>query len=118
MASSCTGNGATKKIAFKKGATCWKYKGTATEFVGKFSRGQNITVQMTGVAEYLGDNGQTTSAMEPRNVTVVGPRGFSADDLDGTGVVKFKAPANGTYTFSFFPCAMQGGMGDVAICAE
>ena len=45
-ASSCNGNGATKKIRFEKGAVCWTYRGKAVYFEGRFSRGQTVAVKM------------------------------------------------------------------------
>lgn len=117
-ASSCNGNGTTKKIAFAKGAACWTYTGTASYFTGRFSRGQVVTVRMSGVAEFMGENGQVVSSVEPREPFATGPREFYAGDLVEAGVLRFKGPATGRYEISFSPCAMQGGMGDVTVCAK
>ena len=119
IASSCNGNGATKKIRFEKGSECWKYHGTAVTFVGKFSRGQKVAVKMSGVLEELGANGQTTSSIEARDPYVTGPGEFYAGgNFEESGILRFLVPKNGTYTITFSPCAMQGNMGDVLICAK
>lgn len=119
IASSCNGNGVTKKIRFEKGDLCWKYHGTAVDFVGKFSRGQKVAVKMSGVLDELGANGQTTSSIEARDPYVTGPGEFYAGgNFEEPGILRFIVPKNGTYTITFSPCAMQGNMGDVVICAK
>src|SRR3974390_2632814 len=53
---SCVGNSSgsaclyatVERIRFSKGAECWYYAGKATHFVGNFSRGQRVTVEMKG----------------------------------------------------------------------
>ncbi len=110
----------TKNINFAKGAVCWTYRGKATEFVGRFSRGQTVSVTMTGEATYMGANGKITRRIEPRSVSVSGPRNFfdGESGVVAQGAFQFTVPTTGKYSFSFTPCFMWGGVGDVSICAQ
>ena len=110
----------TKKIAFSKGSVCWNYHGDATEFVGRFSQGQVVSVSMSGEAFYMGDNGQIMSMILPRSIVVQGPDNFIAveDSNAPQGTFELVLPQSGAYTISFSPCSMWGGVGDVMICAE
>jgi len=47
QASACR-DPATQKIVFAKGASCWSYRGNATHFVGRFAKGQVLSVGMRG----------------------------------------------------------------------
>jgi hypothetical protein len=98
---------------------CWTYRGAATTFVGDFSNGQRITAQMTGEAsDYDPRSGAVATVTQPRDPNVEGPGGFFFGAAEGPGVLTFIAPANGTYRFSFSPCAMWGAPGAVRICAK
>jgi len=101
------------------GQTCWTYQGDATTFVGDFSHGRTITAQMSGeVADYDPRSGEAVTATRPRDPNVEGPGGFYFGDAEAPGTLTFVAPANGTYRFSFSPCAMWHGQGTVRICTK
>ena len=101
------------------GQTCWSYRGAATTFVGDFSHGQTISAEMTGQsAEADPRSGRITTLWSPRDPNVEGPGGFFFGNAEAPGSLTFVAPANGTYRFSFSPCAMWGGRGVVKICAR
>lgn len=101
------------------GQTCWTYRGAATAFVGDFSHGQTITAEMVGQsAEYDPRTGRATTSWRPRDPNVEGPGGFFFADAEAPGALTFVAPTNGTYRFSFSPCAMWGAPGVVRICAR
>jgi hypothetical protein len=106
-------------VKFPHGGSCWTYRGLATTFVGKFSNGQTISVEMTGEsAEYDPRTGQAATSWRPRDPNVEGPGGYFFGDAQAPGALSFVAPANGTYRFSFSPCAMWGAPGVVKICAR
>jgi hypothetical protein len=106
-------------IKMSGGQSCWTYRGAATTFVGDYSHGQRISVQMTGEStEYDPRTGQAATAWRPRDPNVEGPGGFFFGDAQAPGALTFVAPANGTYRFSFSPCAMWGAPGAVKICAK
>jgi hypothetical protein len=101
------------------GQVCWSYRGDATIFVGKFGVGQAITTQMIGEAsDYDPRSGSIATVTRPRDPNVEGPGGFFFGDAEAPGLLTFFTPANGTYRFSFSPCAMWGAQGAVRICAR
>ncbi len=101
------------------GQTCWTYRGAATTFVGDFSNGQTIAAHMIGkAADYDPRTGQVATVWRPRDPNVEGPGGIFFGDAEAPGTLTFRAPANGTYRFSFSPCAMWGAPGAVRICAR
>ncbi|MGO9418752.1 hypothetical protein [Roseiarcus sp.] len=107
------------RIKTPPGQTCWTYRGAATTFVGDFAHGQTIFAQMTGQsAEMDPRSGQVVTSWSPRDPNVEGPGGFFSGNAQAPGSLTFIAPANGTYRFSFSPCAMWGGQGVVKICAK
>ena len=107
------------RIKMPAGQKCWTYRGAATAFVGDFSHGQTISAQMTGEqAEYDPRSGEVATAWRPRDPNVEGPGGFFFGDAEAPGALTFVVPANGTYRFSFSPCAMWGAPGAVRICAK
>ncbi len=106
-------------IKMSAGLRCWTYRGAATTFLGDFSHGQMISAQMTGEqAEYDPRSGEVVTSWRPRDPNVEGPGGFFFGDAQAPGALTFVAPANGTYRFSFSPCAMWGAPGAVKICAK
>ena len=106
-------------IRMTGGQTCWTYRGQATTFVGDFSHGQRISAEMTGeAADYDPRTGKVSTSWRPRDPNVEGPGGFYDGDAEAPGALTFVAPANGTYRFSFSPCAMWGAPGAVRICAK
>lgn len=106
-------------IKMPAGQKCWAYRGVATAFVGDFSHGQTISALMSGEqAEYDPRSGQVATATRPRDPNVEGPGGFFFGDAEAPGALTFVAPANGTYRFSFSPCAMWHAPGTVKICAK
>ena len=107
------------RIHRAEGQACWTYRGAATTFVGDFSHGQRIAVQMMGRAsEYDPRSGRVASFWRPRDPNVEGPGGFFFGAPQEPGSLAFVAPANGAYRFSFSPCAMWGAPGVVKICAR
>jgi hypothetical protein len=107
------------QIRFTGRQACWTYRGAATLFIGKFSSGQAISAQMSGVAtDYDPRSGGVATVSRPRDPNVEGPGGYFNGVPDGPGVMTFVAPATGTYRFSFSPCAMWGAPGVVRICAR
>ena len=101
------------------GQACWVYRGEATTFVGNFGHGQTIAAQMMGqAAEYDPRSGRVVTSWRTRDPNVEGPGGFFFGDAQAPGAMTFVAPANGTYRFSFSPCAMWGAPGAVKICAR
>jgi hypothetical protein len=118
LASSCNKDVAVR-IVMAPGQTYWTYRGAATTFVGDFSNGQTIAAHMTGeAADYDPRTGQVATVWRPRDPNVEGPGGFFFGDAEAPGVLTFRTPANGTYRFSFSPCAMWGAPGAVRICAR
>jgi hypothetical protein len=106
-------------IKMAPGQGCWTYRGAATTFVGDFAHGQRIAAQMMGRAsEYDPRTGGVASFWRARDPNVEGPGGFFFGDAEAPGALTFVAPANGTYRFSFSPCAMWGAPGAVKICAR
>ena len=106
-------------IQMAAGQVCWTYRGAATTFVGSFSSGQAISVQMIGEAsEYDPRSGRVATVWRPRDPNVEGPGGFFFGAAEAPGELTFVAPANGPYRFSFSPCAMWGAPGAVKICAR
>ncbi len=64
-------------IQIAAGQVCWTYRGAATTFVGSFSSGQAISVQMIGEAsEYDPRSGRVATVWRPRDPNVEGPGGF------------------------------------------
>ena len=101
------------------GQVCWSYRGAATTFVGRFGVGKTITAHMIGEAsDYDPRNGSVATVSRPRDPNVEGPGGFFFADPQAPGLLTFVAPTNGTYRFSFSPCAMWGAPGVVRICAH
>jgi hypothetical protein len=91
------------------GQACWTYRGAATTFIGDLGHGQTVAVQMMGqAAEYDPRSGHVATFWRPRDPNVEGPGGFFFGDAEASGVLTLRAPANGTYRFSFSPCAMWG----------
>jgi hypothetical protein len=118
LASSCN-KLVVAQIKLAAGQACWSYRGAATSFVGKFSSGQAVSVQMIGEAsEYDPRSGRVATVSRPRDPNVEGPGGFFFGEAQAPGELMFVAPANGTYRFSFSPCAMWGAPGAVKICAR
>ncbi len=118
LASACD-HEVVARIKLPAGQTCWTYRGAATTFAGKFSHGRRISAQMTGEsAEYDPRTGRVETSWQPRDPNVEGPGGFYFGDAEAPGALTFVAPANGTYRFSFSPCAMWGAPGAVRICAK
>jgi hypothetical protein len=106
-------------ITMPSGQKCWAYRGAATTFVGDFSHGETISALMAGEqADYDPRSGQVATSMRPRDPNVEGPGGFYFGDAQAPGALTFVAPANGTYRFSFSPCAMWHAPGTVKICAK
>jgi len=98
---------------------CWTYRGAATTFIGAFSYGQRIAIQMIGEAsDYDPRTGRTVTSWRPRDPNVEGPGGFFSGAAEAPGSLTFTAPASGTYRVSFAPCAMWGAPGAVKICAR
>lgn len=109
----------TVRIELAPGQDCWTYWGAATTFIGDFSHGQMIAAEMVGEAsEYDPRTGRAAPVQRPRDPNVEGPGGFFFGDAEAPGVLTFRAPGNGTYRFSFSPCAMWGALGAVKICAR
>jgi len=107
------------QIRTLEGGSCWTYRGAATTFIGDFSSGQRISAEMAGqAAEADPRSGAVTTRWRPRDPNVEGPGGFFDGEAEAPGTLTFAAPANGTYRFSFSPCAMWGAPGMVKICAE
>ena len=107
------------RIKTPPGQSCWVYRGDATTFVGKFSNGQRISAEMRGEeTEYDPRSGAAATAWRARDPNVEGPGGFYFGDAQAPGMLSFVAPANGTYRFSFSPCAMWGAPGMVKICSR
>ena len=101
------------------GQVCWTYRGAATTFIGDLGHGQAVAVQMIGQAsDYDPRSGHVVTNWRPRDPNVEGPGGFFFADAEAPGALTFRAPANGTYRFSFSPCAMWGAPGAVKICAR
>ena len=118
LATSCSRE-VVAQIRFTGRQACWSYRGAATLFIGKFSSGQTVAAQMTGVAtDYDPRNGSAATVSRPRDPNVEGPGGYFYGVPDAPGVMTFVAPATGTYRFSFSPCAMWGAPGVVRICAR
>jgi hypothetical protein len=57
------------------------------------------------------------SVCRPRG-SLEGPGGFFSGEAEAPGMLTFKAPGNGTYRFSFSPCAQWGAPGSVKICVR
>jgi len=118
LASSCDKEIAAR-IQMAAGQACWTYRGAATTFIGDFSHGQRIGAEMMGQAsEYDPRTGRIVTSWRPRDPNVEGPGGFFFGGSQAPGTLSFVAPANGTYRFSFSPCAMWGAPGVVKICAR
>ncbi|MBV8440883.1 MAG: hypothetical protein JO312_10060 [Hyphomicrobiales bacterium] len=118
VASSCNRVVAVR-IEMAPGQACWTYRGAATTFVGDFSHGQTIAAQMIGeAADYDPRSGRAATVWRSRDPNVEGPGGFFFGGIEAPGVLTFRAPANGTYRFSFSPCALWGAPGAVKICAR
>ena len=118
LASSCDRE-IVVRIQIAEGQECWTYRGAATTFVGDFSHGQRIAAEMMGRAsEYDPRSGRIVTSWRPRDPNVEGPGGFFFGGAEAPGDLAFVAPANGTYRFSFSPCAMWGAPGAVNICAR
>ena len=118
LAASCSRE-VRAQIRLSANKACWTYRGPATLFVGSFSSGQAITVQMTGEAiEYDPRSGRAARVSRPRDPNVEGPGGFFFGDPQAPGALTFVAPATGTYRLSFSPCAMWGAVGAVRICVR
>ena len=118
LATSCSRE-VVAQIRFTGRQACWTYRGAATLFIGKFSNGQTVSAHMTGEAtDYDPRNGSAATVSRPRDPNVEGPGGYFYGVPDAPGVMTFVAPANGTYRFSFSPCAMWGAPGVVKICAR
>lgn len=118
LAGSCSRNVAVR-IHMAAGQACWSYRGAATTFIGDLGHGRTIAVQMMGQAsEYDPRSGHVASFWRPRDPNVEGPGGFFDGDAEAPGMLTFRTPANGTYRFSFSPCAMWGASGAVRICAR
>ncbi len=78
-----------------------------------------ISAQMTGEAtDYDPRTGAAAAVSRPRDPNVEGPGGYFYGVPDAPGVMTFRAPASGTYRFSFSPCAMWGAHGVVRIGAR
>lgn len=121
-ASGCV-NEITVNIHFKKGAVCWYYAGRAEQFVGTFSRGQQVFVHMEGEGREYDGHSQIKPYWAGRSPSIEGPdKFFAMPDLNANGsaasTIRAVMPASGQYRFSFSPCAMWGGYGHVAICAR
>jgi len=117
-ASSCSRE-VVAQIRMPAGKACWTYRGRATSFIGAFSSGQAVSAQMTGEeTDYDPRSGSATRVSRPRDPNVEGPGGYFFGDPEAPGLLTFIAPANGTYRFSFSPCAMWGAPGAVRICAK
>jgi hypothetical protein len=117
-ASSCSRE-VVAQIRFPAHQACWSYRGPATLFVGEFANGQTVSAQMTGEAtDYDPRNGSAATVSRPRDPNVEGPGGYFFAVPDAPGDLTFRAPATGTYRFSFSPCAMWGAPGVVKICAR
>jgi hypothetical protein len=117
-ASSCSRE-VVAQIRFPARQACWTYRGPATLFVGEFASGQTVSAQMTGEAtDYDPRNGSAATVSRPRDPNVEGPGGYFFAVPDAPGDLTFRAPATGTYRFSFSPCAMWGAPGAVKICAR
>ena len=100
------------------GPDFWTYHGAATTFIGDLGHGQAVAVQMMGQAsDYDPRSGRVVTTWRARDPNVEGPGGYLAD-AEAPGALTFRAPANGTYRFSFSPCAMWGAPGAVKICAR
>jgi hypothetical protein len=118
LASSCDKE-IVVRIKMTPGQACWTYRGAATTFVGDLSHGQRIAAQMMGQAsDYDPRSGRIVTSWRPRDPNVEGPGGFFFGAGQAPGALAFVAPANGTYRFSFSPCAMWGALGAVKICAR
>jgi hypothetical protein len=118
VASSCNWD-VVAPIEMSAGQVCWTYRGAATTFVGSFSSGQAVSAQMIGEAsEYDPRSGDVVTVVRPRDPNVEGPGGFFFGAAQAPGLLRFVAPANGPYRFSFSPCAMWGAPGEVKICAR
>ena len=118
LASSCDRE-IVVRIHMTPGQACWTYRGAATTFVGDFAHGQRIAAQMMGQAsEFDPRSGRVRSFWRVRDPNVEGSGGFYFGDAEAPGALTFVAPANGTYRFSFSPCAMWGAPGAVKICAR
>lgn len=118
MASACDRE-VVAHIRMPSGQRCWAYRGAATTFVGDFSHGQRISALMAGEqADYDPRSGRVATVTRPRDPNVEGPGGFFFGEAEAPGALTFVVPANGTYRFSFSPCAMWHAAGTVQICAR
>jgi hypothetical protein len=107
------------EIRMATGDRCWVYSGRATTFMGEFSRGQNVEVQMSGEAfEYDPATNKDVKSWQPRMPSVEGPGEFSTEAEMGSNILNFRTAASGIYRISFYPCAMWGGQGEVRICTD
>jgi hypothetical protein len=106
-------------IRMAPGQACWAYRGAATTFVGDFSNGKRVLVEMRGLmTEYEPRSGASETFWRARDPNVEGPGGFFFGDAEAPGELTFVTPVHGTYRFSFSPCAMWGAPGMVKICAR
>ncbi len=117
-ASSCR-DPLVQPVRFAKGSSCWRYRGDATGFTGRFSRGQVLTVRMFGeLSEYDPATRRVVTRWSAREPLVRGPGDFLAETREpGSGSLTVTLPASGRYEIGFYPCAMWRGRGEVEICA-
>lgn len=106
------GRGQLVQIRIPRGEVCFRHVGRGATFVGDFRRGQHLVVSSTG--DFSFSDGQVNwIETRQRSISVMlGRRALSVGE-DG----RFDAPADGRYTFSFYPRAAVGGPGVFIVCA-
>lgn len=103
----------TVQIRIPRGEVCFRHVGRGTTFVGDFRRGQQLVATSTG--DFAFSDGQVEwTETRQRSISVLGPnrRPISVSEQG-----RFVAPADGRYSFTFYPRAAVGGPGVFIVCA-
>ena len=96
------------QIKIPRGAYCWVYQGKGTHFRGRFGRGQQLQVQMSGPGD----------SWSPRDISVSAPNGPILPGYGRPGSFETTLPVSGTYEIGYGPCYQWHGFGRVVICAR